>query len=136
MQPDRNTSEADRPRATAEALRSVLQRADARLQIRRAVRQQGIGRVPVRLWLTLPLAATLAAALVLGWAQLSYVLTVHAFGLSTRIQHLPLPERGLVTHILAFNAGVELGQITALTTTAWGLALVRKDANDFGPLSR
>ena len=61
---------------------------------------------------------------------------VHGFGLSTRIQHLPLPERGLVTHILAFNAGVELGQITALTTTAWGLALVRKDANDFGPLSR
>jgi hypothetical protein len=40
---------------------------------------------------------------------------VHGFGLSTRLQELPLGEDGLVIRILAFNVGVELGQIAALT---------------------
>lgn len=40
---------------------------------------------------------------------------IHGFGLSTRLQQLPLGEEGLVTKILAFNLGVELGQIIALT---------------------
>jgi len=39
---------------------------------------------------------------------------VHGFGLSTRLQQLPLGEDGLVTRILSFNIGVELGQILAL----------------------
>jgi len=40
---------------------------------------------------------------------------IHGFGLSTRLQELPLGEEGLVSRILAFNLGVELGQVAALT---------------------
>jgi len=40
---------------------------------------------------------------------------IHGFGLSTRLQQLPLGESGLIMRILSFNVGVELGQITALT---------------------
>lgn len=40
---------------------------------------------------------------------------IHGFGLSTRLQQLPLGESGLILRILSFNVGVELGQITALT---------------------
>lgn len=39
---------------------------------------------------------------------------VHGFGLSTRLQQLPLPQDGLLARILSFNLGVELGQIAAL----------------------
>ncbi|NJO12857.1 MAG: HupE/UreJ family protein, partial [Gammaproteobacteria bacterium] len=40
---------------------------------------------------------------------------VHGFGLSTRLQQLPIEEGGgMLLHILSFNLGVELGQIAAL----------------------
>lgn len=40
---------------------------------------------------------------------------IHGFGLSTRLQQLPIREdAGLLMHILSFNVGVELGQIAAL----------------------
>lgn len=39
---------------------------------------------------------------------------IHGLGLATRLQQLPLPEEGLITKILSFNLGVELGQIAAL----------------------
>ncbi|MCP3676995.1 MAG: HupE/UreJ family protein [Deltaproteobacteria bacterium] len=40
---------------------------------------------------------------------------IHGFGLSTRLQQLPLGDpTGLIARILSFNAGVELGQIVAL----------------------
>ena len=39
---------------------------------------------------------------------------IHGFGLSTRLQQLPLGEDGIVVKILAFNVGVEAGQIIAL----------------------
>lgn len=39
---------------------------------------------------------------------------VHGFGLSTRLQQLPLGENGLIARILSFNVGVEIGQIIAL----------------------
>lgn len=39
---------------------------------------------------------------------------VHGFGLSTRLQQLPLGETGLLGRILSFNVGVEVGQIIAL----------------------
>ena len=39
---------------------------------------------------------------------------IHGFGLSTRLQQLPLGKDGLVLRILSFNLGVELGQIAAL----------------------
>src|SRR5215208_5545916 len=40
---------------------------------------------------------------------------IHGFGLSTRLQQLPLGQEGLVLRILSFNVGVEIGQIVALT---------------------
>lgn len=39
---------------------------------------------------------------------------VHGFGLSTRLQQLPLGESSIITRILSFNVGVEIGQIIAL----------------------
>lgn len=39
---------------------------------------------------------------------------IHGFGLSTRLQQLPLGHDGIVLRILSFNVGVELGQIIAL----------------------
>lgn len=40
---------------------------------------------------------------------------IHGFGLSTRLQQLPLGESGLILRILSFNVGVEVGQVTALS---------------------
>jgi len=40
---------------------------------------------------------------------------IHGFGLSTRLQQLPLGDDGLLLRILSFNLGVELGQIAALS---------------------
>ncbi len=62
---------------------------------------------------------------------------IHGFGLSTRLQQLPLGESGLILRILSFNVGVELGQITALTIM---LALIvgwrrSKSFNQFSTVS-
>ncbi|OEG73055.1 hypothetical protein BEL05_06570 [Shewanella colwelliana] len=38
----------------------------------------------------------------------------HGFGLATKIQEFQLPRDGLVSNILAFNLGVEIGQFLAL----------------------
>jgi hypothetical protein len=38
----------------------------------------------------------------------------HGFGLATTLQELALSQEGLVTNMLSFNVGVELGQIFAL----------------------
>ena len=40
---------------------------------------------------------------------------IHGFGLSTRLQQLPLGEEGLLFRIISFNIGVEVGQIIALS---------------------
>lgn len=39
----------------------------------------------------------------------------HGFGLATKLQQFQLSPNGLVTNIVSFNVGVELGQFTALT---------------------
>jgi hypothetical protein len=39
---------------------------------------------------------------------------VHGFGLATKLQEFDLPQEGLVSNILAFNVGVEIGQLLAL----------------------
>ena len=39
---------------------------------------------------------------------------IHGFGLSTRLQQLPLSEDDLLLNIISFNVGIELGQISAL----------------------
>lgn len=38
----------------------------------------------------------------------------HGFGLATKLQDLALPAEGLIANMLAFNLGVELGQLLAL----------------------
>jgi len=39
----------------------------------------------------------------------------HGFGLATKLQDLNLTKTGLVTNIVSFNVGVEIGQVLALT---------------------
>ena len=40
----------------------------------------------------------------------------HGFGLAAKLQDFALPAEGLVVNILAFNVGVEIGQVLALGT--------------------
>lgn len=47
------------------------------------------------------------------WAVLIFGL-FHGFGLATKLQEFQLSEQGLLTNLLAFNIGVELGQFAAL----------------------
>ena len=49
----------------------------------------------------------------LTWMVFAFGL-IHGFGLSTRLQQLPLGESGLLLKIISFNVGVELGQVIAL----------------------
>jgi HupE / UreJ protein len=53
---------------------------------------------------------------------------LHGFGLSTRLQQLPLGDdtTGIVLRILSFNLGVELGQVAALVVMVGALALWRR----------
>src|SRR5438876_5736110 len=39
----------------------------------------------------------------------------HGFGLATKLQEFTLAKTGLVTNIVSFNVGVEIGQVLALT---------------------
>ena len=47
------------------------------------------------------------------WAVLIFGL-FHGFGLATKLQEFNLAEEGLITNLIAFNIGVELGQFAAL----------------------
>ncbi len=40
---------------------------------------------------------------------------IHGLGLATKIQEFALPRQGLVPRIVAFNVGVEMGQVLALS---------------------
>jgi hypothetical protein len=51
---------------------------------------------------------------------------VHGFGLSTKLQDLALSQEGLVPNMLAFNVGVEIGQILALTFILLAFQLWRR----------
>lgn len=53
---------------------------------------------------------------------------IHGFGLSTRLQQLPLGDKGLemLGRIVSFNAGVELGQLAALLGMMLVLAAWRR----------
>ena len=52
----------------------------------------------------------------------------HGFGLAARLQGLTLTEEGLVTNLLSFNIGVELGQIAALAVVLLLLLRWRESA--------
>lgn len=60
---------------------------------------------------------TRAAVLVFG--------LFHGFGLATKLQDFALSKNGLVTNILSFNLGVEIGQLLALTAVLIGLGYWR-----------
>jgi hypothetical protein len=49
----------------------------------------------------------------------------HGFGLATKLQELDLSKNGLVTNILSFNVGVEIGQVLALTAVLIALSIWR-----------
>ena len=49
----------------------------------------------------------------------------HGFGLATKLQELDLARNGLVTNIISFNVGVEIGQVVALTAVLIALSLWR-----------
>lgn len=59
------------------------------------------------------------------WMVLGFGL-IHGFGLSTRLQQLPLSDEDLVLRVLAFNVGVEIGQIIALAIMLFLLSGWRK----------
>jgi hypothetical protein len=48
------------------------------------------------------------------WAVLIFGL-FHGFGLATKLQEFALSQEGLVSNIVSFNLGVEIGQVLALT---------------------
>ncbi len=58
---------------------------------------------------------------------------IHGFGLSTRLQQLPLGDdmTGLILRILSFNVGVELGQIAALAGMLLFIKVWRKNSSSF-----
>jgi len=49
----------------------------------------------------------------------------HGFGLATKLQQLELSKSGLVTNIVSFNVGVEVGQVLALTAVLIALSYWR-----------
>lgn len=59
---------------------------------------------------------------------------IHGFGLSTRLQQLPLSEDELLANIISFNIGVELGQVSALALMLIAIAAWRK-RDSFIPFS-
>lgn len=61
---------------------------------------------------------TKAAVLIFGF--------FHGFGLATKLQDFTLSEEGLVANIVAFNIGVEIGQLLALATILIGMNFWRR----------
>jgi len=52
----------------------------------------------------------------------------HGFGLATKLQEFALSPSGLVTNIVSFNVGVEIGQFLALSAVFIGLSYWRTRA--------
>ena len=53
----------------------------------------------------------------------------HGFGLATKIQEYEISPNGLVPNLLAFNVGVEIGQLLALTVILIGMSYWRRTAS-------
>ena len=66
---------------------------------------------------------TRAAVLLFGLA--------HGFGLATKLQEFSLSPDGLIANIIAFNVGVEAGQLIALSFMLIGMAYLRR-SHSFG----
>lgn len=61
----------------------------------------------------------------------------HGFGLATKIQEFGLPNDGLIPNLIAFNIGVELGQILALIFILLAINVWRRHSsfNQFSDLA-
>jgi len=55
----------------------------------------------------------------------------HGFGLATKIQEFELPTEGLLGNLIAFNIGVELGQLLALAAMLIMMGFWRRQASFF-----
>jgi HupE / UreJ protein len=64
---------------------------------------------------------TKAATLIFG--------LIHGFGLATKIQEYEISPDGLVPNLLAFNVGVEIGQLMALAVILIGISFWRRTAS-------
>ncbi|WP_321794727.1 HupE/UreJ family protein [Caballeronia sp. J97] len=62
-----------------------------------------------------------AAVLVFGFC--------HGFGLATKLQELSLSKEGMVPNIVAFNVGVEIGQLLALSLILLVMNIWRRSAS-------
>jgi hypothetical protein len=49
----------------------------------------------------------------------------HGFGLATKLQEFTLSPNGLVTNIVSFNVGVEIGQMLALAAVLIAISFWR-----------
>jgi hypothetical protein len=49
----------------------------------------------------------------------------HGLGLATKVQDLEMSREGLLTNLIAFNVGVELGQVIVLSLVVWLFAMWR-----------
>jgi len=54
---------------------------------------------------------------------------VHGFGLATKLQDFTMSKDGLVTNLIAFNVGVEIGQLLALTAILIAMGWWRRTAS-------
>lgn len=52
----------------------------------------------------------------------------HGFGLATTLQEFAIAEEGLITNMISFNVGVEIGQVLALTFVVIALGFWRTRA--------
>jgi hypothetical protein len=50
----------------------------------------------------------------------------HGFGLATKLQEFTISQNGLLTNIVSFNLGVEIGQMLALTAVLIAISFWRK----------
>jgi hypothetical protein len=53
----------------------------------------------------------------------------HGLGLATKLQALTIADNGLITNMLSFNVGVELGQVLALVVVLLILVRWRRHAS-------
>ena len=64
---------------------------------------------------------TKAATLIFG--------LLHGFGLATKIQEYEISADGLITNLIAFNVGVEIGQLLALSAILIVMGYWRRTAS-------
>lgn len=53
----------------------------------------------------------------------------HGLGLATKLQEFTISDNGLVTNIISFNVGVEIGQVLALSAVFIALSVWRSNAS-------